>query len=93
MKIKENEQKLRASNITEHGAVFVLGAGFSKAIGSCAVNGKSFDSPLDKDFFKVLKEQGILASMVSGGMRLVTHHDVDDEDVERAIAVFTKLLK
>jgi len=40
-----------------------------------------------------LKEQGILASMVSGGMRFVTHHNVDDEDVERAIAVFTKLLK
>jgi len=46
-------------------AVFVLGAGFSKAIGSCTVNDKSFDSPLDKDFFKVLKEHGILNNLLS----------------------------
>ncbi len=65
MKIGENEQKLVAGNISKHGAVFVLGAGFSKAIGSCAVNGKSFGSPLDKDFFKVLKEQGILNNLLS----------------------------
>jgi len=65
MKINENEEKLRASNISKHSAVFVLGAGFSNAIGSCAVNNKSFDSPLDKNFFKVLKEQGILNNLLS----------------------------
>lgn len=47
------------------GAVFVLGAGFSRAIGTCAIHSKSFDSPLDKDFFKVLKEQEILSELLS----------------------------
>lgn len=65
MEIREKEQKSKTSDISGSGTVFVLGAGFSKAIGSCAVNGKSFDSPLDKDFFKVLKEQGILNNLLS----------------------------
>jgi threonine aldolase len=32
-----------------------------------------------------LKEQDVLASMVSGGMRFVTHYGINDEDVMRAI--------
>lgn len=65
MEIRVKEQKSKTGNISGSDTVFVLGAGFSKAIGSCVVNGKSFDSPLDKDFFKVLKEQGILNNLLS----------------------------
>jgi len=39
-----------------------------------------------------LKEKGILALGVFGGVRLVTHKDVDDEDVERAIKTFREIL-
>lgn len=51
-------------NISENEVVFVLGAGFSTAAGTCIINNKSFGSPLDKDFFKVLKEQGILSELL-----------------------------
>jgi len=39
-----------------------------------------------------LKEKGILALGVFGGVRLVTHKDVDDEDVGRAIKAFQGIL-
>jgi len=39
-----------------------------------------------------LKEKGILALGVFGGVRLVTHKDVDDEDVDRAIKAFREIL-
>jgi len=39
-----------------------------------------------------LKEKGILALGVFGGVRLVTHKDVDDEDVERAMKAFREIL-
>ena len=39
-----------------------------------------------------LQEKGILALGVFGGVRLVTHKDVDDEDVERAIKAFREIL-
>ncbi|MBC7363583.1 MAG: aminotransferase class I/II-fold pyridoxal phosphate-dependent enzyme [Candidatus Aminicenantes bacterium] len=39
-----------------------------------------------------LKEKGVLALGVFGGVRLVTHKDVDDEDVERAIKAFREIL-
>ncbi len=39
-----------------------------------------------------LKEKGILCLAVFGGVRLVTHKDVDDEDVERAIKAFREIL-
>jgi len=39
-----------------------------------------------------LREKGILALGVFGGVRLVTHKDVDDEDVERAIKAFREIL-
>jgi threonine aldolase len=39
-----------------------------------------------------LKEKGILALGVFGGVRLVTHKDVGDEDVERAIKAFREIL-
>ena len=39
-----------------------------------------------------LKEKVILALGVFGGVRLVTHKDVDDEDVERAIKAFREIL-
>lgn len=45
--------------------VFVLGAGFSTAAGICVVNNESFASPVDKNFFKVLKEQDILSGLLS----------------------------
>lgn len=39
-----------------------------------------------------LKEKGILCLAVFGGVRLVTHKDVDDEDVGRAIKAFREIL-
>jgi threonine aldolase len=39
-----------------------------------------------------MKEKGILALAVSGGIRMVTHKDVGDEDVDRAIKAFKEIL-
>ena len=39
-----------------------------------------------------MKEKGILALAVSGGIRMVTHKDVGDQDVDRAIAAFKEIL-
>jgi threonine aldolase len=39
-----------------------------------------------------MKEKGILALAVSGGIRMVTHKDVGDADVERAIKVLKEIL-
>jgi threonine aldolase len=44
------------------------------------------------DFLDKLKENGILALSVFGGIRLVTHKDVDDEDIDRAIKAFKAIL-
>jgi threonine aldolase len=41
---------------------------------------------------EMMKERGILALAVSGGIRMVTHKDVGDEDVERAIKAFREIL-
>ncbi|MDP2916146.1 MAG: GntG family PLP-dependent aldolase [Candidatus Aminicenantes bacterium] len=43
-------------------------------------------------FLSELKERGILALATGGGIRFVTHKDVDDEDVERAFAAFKTIL-
>jgi len=39
-----------------------------------------------------MKEKGILALAVLGGIRMVTHKDVGDEDVDRAIKAFRDIL-
>jgi len=39
-----------------------------------------------------MKEKGILALALSGGIRMVTHKDVGDADVERAIKAFREIL-
>ena len=39
-----------------------------------------------------MKDKGILALAVSGGIRMVTHKDVGDEDVDRAIRAFKEIL-
>jgi threonine aldolase len=44
------------------------------------------------EFLAGLREKGILALSLAGGIRFVTHKDVDDEDVDRAIAAFRSLL-
>jgi threonine aldolase len=44
------------------------------------------------DLLNKLREKGILALGVFGGVRLVTHKDVDDQDVERAIKAFREIL-
>jgi len=43
-------------------------------------------------FLAALKEKGILALSIAGGIRFVTHKDVDDEDVVRAVAAFRSIL-
>jgi threonine aldolase len=44
------------------------------------------------DMIGRMKEKGILALAVSGGIRMVTHKDVGDADVDRAIAAFRAIL-
>jgi len=44
------------------------------------------------DMIGRMKEKGILALAVSGGIRMVTHKDVGDADVARAIAAFKTIL-
>jgi threonine aldolase len=44
------------------------------------------------DFLAELDRRRVLALATSGGIRFVTHKDIDDEDVERAIAAFKELL-
>lgn len=44
------------------------------------------------DFLSKLKEEKILALSTTGGIRFVTHKDVDDGDMERAVRAFRKLL-
>jgi threonine aldolase len=39
-----------------------------------------------------MKEKGILALAVSGGIRMVTHKDVGDEDVDRAVKAIGEIL-
>jgi len=43
-------------------------------------------------FLEELKKRRILALPVSGGIRFVTHKDVNDEDVDRVIEAFRELL-
>jgi len=44
------------------------------------------------DFISELRKRRVLALAPFGGVRLVTHKDVDDEDVERAIAACKEIL-
>lgn len=44
------------------------------------------------DFLDRLKSKGILALPVPQGIRMVTNKDVDDRDIERAIAAFQEIL-
>jgi threonine aldolase len=44
------------------------------------------------EFLAKLKEHAILALATTGGIRFVTHKDVDDEDIDRAIQAFGKIL-
>jgi threonine aldolase len=45
------------------------------------------------EFLNRLKERGVLALSVSGGIRMVTHKDVGDEDVDRAVRAFREILR
>ena len=45
------------------------------------------------EFLAELKEERILALATTGGIRFVTHKDVDDGDVERAVEAFRKILR
>lgn len=44
------------------------------------------------ELLEALHERGILALAVSGGVRFVTNKDVDDSDVEKAVAAFRDIL-
>lgn len=58
----------------------ILIFGFSHSRISCA------------EFLDGLRKRRVLALAISGGVRFVTHKDVDDEDVDRAIAAFREIL-
>jgi threonine aldolase len=44
------------------------------------------------DFLVGLKKRRVLALAPFGGIRMVTHKDIDDEDVDRAIAACREIL-
>lgn len=44
------------------------------------------------EFLARLKEEKVLALAATGGIRFVTHKDIGDEDIERAITAFRKIL-
>lgn len=44
------------------------------------------------EFLSKLKEEGILALASTGPIRFVAHKDIGDEDIDRAISVFSKIL-
>ncbi len=44
------------------------------------------------DLIVELRKRRVLALAPFGGVRLVTHKDIDDEDVERAISAFQEIL-
>lgn len=44
------------------------------------------------EFLAALRERRVLALATTGGIRFVTHKDIDDEDVERAVSAFQELL-
>jgi threonine aldolase len=45
------------------------------------------------EFLAKLKEKGVLALSLPGGIRFVTHKDVGDADVDRAVAAFREILE
>ncbi len=45
--------------------VFILGAGFSRAIGECKIRNKILPAPLDKDFFSTLEDYELLSELLS----------------------------
>ncbi|MDH7512610.1 MAG: GntG family PLP-dependent aldolase [Clostridiales bacterium] len=44
------------------------------------------------EFLSRLKERRVLALATTGGIRFVTHKDIDDEDIDRALAAFSEIL-
>ncbi len=44
------------------------------------------------EFLSKLKEKRVLALATTGDIRFVTHKDIDDEDIERAISAFREIL-
>lgn len=44
-------------------------------------------------FLLNLAEKGVWALATTGGIRFVTHKDIDDEDIEKAVRVFKEILK
>ena len=44
------------------------------------------------DFLEKLKGKGVLALSLPGGIRFVTHKDVGDEGVDRAVSAFHEIL-
>jgi threonine aldolase len=46
-----------------------------------------------QEFLNKLKERNILALGLAGQIRLVTHKDINDEDIEKAIKAFKEILE
>ncbi|MFQ5722640.1 MAG: GntG family PLP-dependent aldolase, partial [Candidatus Aminicenantales bacterium] len=46
-----------------------------------------------QEFLEELKKRGVLALPTKGGIRFVTHKDIDDRDIDKAISVFAEILK
>jgi threonine aldolase len=44
------------------------------------------------EFLAKMKERGVLALATTGGIRFVVHKDIGDEDIDKAISAFQKIL-
>lgn len=45
------------------------------------------------EFLGRLRQRKVLALATTGGIRFVTHKDIDDEDIDRALAAFSEILE
>lgn len=45
------------------------------------------------EFLSRLRQRKVLALATTGGIRFVTHKDIDDEDIDRALAAFSEILE
>jgi threonine aldolase len=87
------EDHVRAKRLAE-GIQGLPGIGLDAASIETNIVIFTFDHPhiTTPEFLARLKERGILALALGVGIRFVTHKDVGDEDVDRAIGAFREIL-
>ncbi len=84
------EDHARARRLAEAFAAALPGADYDPA--TCRTNIVSFDHPEARRIVEELAGAGVLGGTVGPRRaRFVTHHDVDDDDLDRAVAAVARL--